>query len=112
MGLFILFELQNPNEEKLFALIKYKNEDGWAEADNSIDENVLRMFSQARKNFLFFGSDNGGKPGTPLHSLIGKNKLNSVKLEGHLRYVLDVIAVWPVNRVSSQLPYRIALTTR
>lgn len=50
-GLFILCELQALNDEKLFALIKYENEDGWSEADNSIDENILRVFSQGRNDF-------------------------------------------------------------
>lgn len=62
-----------------------------------------------RKNFLFFGSDYGGERGSLLYSLIGTCKLNSVDPEGYLRYVLDVIADWPVNQVSELLPWRITL---
>ena len=63
------------------------------------------------KNFLFFGSDHGGERGALLYSLIGTFKLNSVDPEGYLGYVLDVIADWPVNRVSELLPWRITLPT-
>ena len=31
--------------------------DGWAEADNNIAENALRMVSLGHQNYLFFGSD-------------------------------------------------------
>ncbi|HGR4348208.1 TPA: transposase domain-containing protein [Klebsiella pneumoniae] len=32
-------------------------------------------------------------------------------LTSYLRYVLDVIADWPINRVSELLPWRVALPT-
>ncbi len=86
-------------------------DDGWAEADNNIAENALRTVSLGRKNFLFFGPDHGGERGALLYSLIGTCELNSVDPEGYLRYVLDVIADWPVNRVSELLPWRITLPT-
>lgn len=91
--------------------LTYYADDGWAEAENNIAENALRMVSLGRKNFLFFGSDHGGERGALLYSLIGTCKLNSVDQEGYLRYVLDVIADWPVNRVSELLPWRITLPT-
>ncbi len=40
--------------------LTYYADDGWAEADNNIAENALRMVSLGRKNYLFFGSDHGG----------------------------------------------------
>lgn len=91
--------------------LTYYAEDGWAEADNNIAENALRMVSLGRKNWLFFGSDHGGERGALLYSLIGTCKLNGVDPESYLRYVLDVIADWPVNRVRELLPWRITLPT-
>lgn len=38
-----------------WAALTYYTEDGWAEVDNNIAENALRMVSLGRKNFLFFG---------------------------------------------------------
>ena len=51
--------------------LTYYADDGWAEADNNIAENALRMVSLGRKNYLFFGSDHGGERGALLYSLIG-----------------------------------------
>ena len=76
--------------------LTYYADDGWAEADNNIAENALRMVSLGRKNYLFFGSDHGGERGALLYSLIGTCKLNGVEPESYLRYVLDVIADWPM----------------
>lgn len=89
--------------------LKYYADDGWAEADNNIAENTLRMVSLGRKNFLFFGSDHGGERGALLYSLLGTCKLNDVDPERYLHHVLDVIADWPVNRVGELLPWRITL---
>ncbi|MGX3911968.1 transposase domain-containing protein, partial [Klebsiella pneumoniae] len=49
--------------------------------------------------------------GAGQYSLIGTCKLNGVEPESYLRYVLDVIADWPINRVSELLPWRVALPT-
>ncbi|MEH2652522.1 transposase domain-containing protein, partial [Escherichia coli] len=70
-----------------------------------------RMVSLGRKNYLFFGSDHGGERGALLYSLIGTCKLNGVEPESYFRYVLDVIADWPINRVGELLPWRVALPT-
>lgn len=52
-----------------------------------------------------------GERGALLYSLIGTCKLNGVDPESYLRHVLDLIADWPVNRVSELLPWRVALPT-
>jgi transposase len=90
--------------------LAYYADDGWAEADNNIAENALRMVSLGRKNYLFFGSDHGGERGALLYSLIGTCKLNGVEPESYLRYV-PTSADWPINRVSELLPWRVALPT-
>jgi len=94
-----------------WAALTYYAEDGWAEVDNNIAENALRMVSLGRKNFLFFGSDQGGERGALLYSLLGTCRLNGVDPEHYLRHVLNVIADWPINRVCELLPWRITLPT-
>ncbi|MNB84298.1 Transposase IS66 family protein [compost metagenome] len=89
--------------------LTYYADDGWAEADNNIAENALRMVSLGRKNYLFFVSDHGGERGALLYSLIGTCKLNGVDPERYLHHVLDIIADWPINRVNELLPWRITL---
>lgn len=89
--------------------LKYYASDGWAEPDNNIAENALRTVSLGRKNWLFFGSDHGGDRGAQLYGLIGSCRLNGIDPECYLRYVLSVIADWPVNRVGELLPWRASL---
>ena len=89
--------------------LTYYADNCWAEADNNIAENALRMVSLGRKNYLFFGSDHGGERGALLYSLIGTCKLNGIVPERYFHHVLDVMADWPVNRVGELLPWRAVL---
>ncbi|WP_413739406.1 IS66 family transposase [Sodalis sp. RH14] len=73
--------------------------DGWAEIDNNIAANALRVVSPGRKNCLFFGSDRGGE--RALH------KLNGVEPEAYLRHVLAVIAEHPINKIKDLLPWHL-----
>ena len=47
--------------------------------------------------------------GAPCCCLLGTCRLNGVDLEHYLRHVLNVIADWPVNRVSELLTWSMAL---
>jgi len=57
-----------------------------------------------RKNYLFFGSDNGGEAAAIIYSLLGTCKLNGVEPEGWLREVIDKINDWPSNQVYELQP--------
>jgi len=70
------------------------------------------MVSLDRKNCLFFGSDHGGEYKALLYSLIGTCKLNGVEPENYLHGVLDVIADWPVTRVSELRSRLVNLTSK
>ena len=83
--------------------LTYYADDGWAEADNNIAENALRMVSLGRKTTCS-SVRSWRRAGALLYSLIGTCKLNGVEPESYLRYVLDVIADWPINRVGELLP--------
>ncbi len=53
---------------------------------------------------MYIGSDHGDGRGALLYSLIGTCKLNGVEPERYLHHFLDVIADWPINRISGLLP--------
>lgn len=78
---------------------------GQVEIANNIGENALRAVAIGRKDYLFFGSDNGGEAAAIIYSLPGTCKLNGVEPEGWLREVISKINDWPSNRVDELLPW-------
>lgn len=78
------------------------------EIDNNIGENALRTVAVGRKNYFFFGSDNGGEAAAIIYSLLGTCKLNGVEAEGWLREVISKINDWPSNRVDELLPWNLS----
>ena len=92
--------------------LTYYADDGWAEADNNIAENALRMVSRGVKLPCSSVPDHGGERGALLYSLIGTCKLKGVEPESYLPlYRPDVIADWPINRVGELPLARVALPT-
>ncbi|EIG0952229.1 TPA: IS66 family transposase, partial [Salmonella enterica] len=79
--------------------------DGWVEIDNNICENALRCVALGRRNYMFFGSDNGGESAAIIYSLLSTCKLNGVEPESWLREVIGKINDWPSNRVHELLPW-------
>jgi transposase len=88
------------------ALTRYRD-DGRIEIDNNAAERSLRAAVLGRKNYLFMGSDAGGKRAAAMYSLIGTAKLNDLDPEAYLRTVLDRIADHPINQVDALLPWNI-----
>ena len=80
---------------------------GEVEIDNNIGENALRSVAVGRKNYLFFGSDNGGESAAVIYSLLGTCKLNGVEPESWLCQVISKIGDWPSNQVHELLPWNL-----
>ena len=87
------------------ALTVYTTEGDLA-IDNNVSENALRRIAIGRKNWLFCGSDNGGRTAAILFSLMATCQRHHVDPFAYLRDVLTRIAAHPHNRLAELLPDR------
>jgi len=85
------------------ALTRYCD-DGDLEIDNNGAERSLRGVAVGRKNWMFFGSDNGGRTGAVLSSLIATCKRLGVDPFAYLRDVFERISSHPQSRLGELLP--------
>jgi len=85
------------------ALVRY-SDDGDLEIDNNGAERSLRGVAVGRKNWMFFGSDNGGRTAAVLSSLIATCKRHHMDPFAYLRDVFERISTHPHNRLEELLP--------
>ena len=81
---------------------------GFLEADNHSAERSIRPIALGRKNYLFVGSEGGGKSAAIAYTLIETAKLNGVDPQGWLTDVLGRIADHKITRIDELLPWRYA----
>ena len=72
---------------------------------NNAAERAIRPLALGRKNYLFAGSDSGGRRAAILNTLIQTAVLNGLDPEAYLRDVLARIAEHPINRIDDLLPW-------
>ena len=72
--------------------------------DNNACERALRAVAVGRKNWLFAGSEEGGKRAAILYSIIETCRLNAVNPFEYLRDVLDRVSTHPSSRVAELTP--------
>ena len=65
----------------------------------------MRGIALGRKNYLFMGSESGGKSAAIAYSLIETAKLNGVDPQAWLTDVLGRIADHKINRIDELLPW-------
>jgi transposase len=82
-------------------------QDGRIEIDNNSAERSIRPLVLGRRNYLFAGSDEGGRSAANIYSLIGTAMLNGVEPFAYLRTVLERIAEHPINRIGELLPWKL-----
>lgn len=80
-------------------------ENGILELDNNAVERAMKPVALGRKNWLFAGSQGGGKAMAIAFTLIETAKLNGVDPQAWLTWVLDRIADHKINRIDELLPW-------
>ena len=78
---------------------------GFLELDNNTAERAVRPVTLGRKNYLFMGSEAGGKSAAIAYTLIETCKLNRVNPEAWLAWVLERIQDHPANRIGELMPW-------
>lgn len=80
-------------------------EDGRLELDNNICERSIRPLTLGRKNYLFMGSEGGGKAAAIAYTRIETDRMNRVDPEAWLTWVLTHIADHKINRIDELAPW-------
>lgn len=78
---------------------------GILEIDNNTAERAMRSVALGRKNYLFVGSQTGGKSAAIAYTLIETAKLNGVVPQAWLADTLARIADHKINRIDELLPW-------
>jgi transposase len=81
---------------------------GFLEADNNSAERSMKPIALGRKNFLFVGSEGGGKSAAIAYTLIETAKLNAINPQAWLTDVLGRIADHKITRLDELMPWRYA----
>jgi hypothetical protein len=78
---------------------------GFLELDNNTAERSMRGIAIGRKNYMFVGSERGGKSAAIIYTLIETAKLNGVNTQAWLTWFLERIADHKINRIDELLPW-------
>jgi hypothetical protein len=78
--------------------------DGDLSIDNNVSERGLRAQAIGRKNYLFVGSDRGGRTAATLYSLGGSCNRHQIDPFAYLKDILDRLPTQPADRLDELLP--------
>ena len=81
-------------------------EHGILELDNNTAERGMRAIALGRKNYLFVGSEAGGKAAAITYTLIETAKLNGVDPQAWLADTLARLPDHQITRIDELLPWR------
>jgi transposase len=79
-------------------------EDGALEIDNNASERELRRVAIGRNNWMFLGSDDGGRRAAIIYSLLATCRKHGVNPFEYLRDVLARVSTHPASAVAELLP--------
>ena len=80
--------------------------DGDLHIDNNISERTLKLIGLGRRNWLFVGSDAGGKTAAVLFSFTATCKHLGINAFAYLRDVFERLPTHPVELLEELLPHR------
>ena len=80
-------------------------DDGRRALDNNPAERALRCVAIGRKNYLFAGSDAGGRRAAAIYTLIETAKLNDIDPQSWLTDMLTRLQDHPARRIAELLPW-------
>ncbi len=78
---------------------------GFLELDNNTAERAMRSIAIGRKNYLFLGSEKGGKSAAIAYSLIETCKLNGINPQDWLTYALANIQYTKISDLDKLMPW-------
>lgn len=84
--------------------LKRYTEDGRLDIDNNAAERAMRKVAVGRKNWMFTGSQAGGKRAAILYSLIRSCEEAGVEPFAYLRDLFERVATQPANRMAELMP--------
>jgi transposase len=87
------------------ALSRYASS-GYLAIDNNVAEQQMKKIATGRKNWMFTGSENGGKTMAVLFSVVSSCERHGHDPFVYLRDVLERLPTLPKERVSELLPDR------
>jgi transposase len=79
---------------------------GQLEMSNNAAERAMKPPVIGRKNYLFCGSDAGGKRAACMYTIIETCRMNGVDPQAYLADILARIADHPINKIDDLLPWR------
>lgn len=85
------------------ALVRY-TDNGDLAIDNNRAEQAMRPVALGRRNYLFCGSDNGGRTAAVLYSLVATCRRHGLDPFAYLRDVIARLSDHPANRIDELLP--------
>jgi hypothetical protein len=86
------------------ALCRY-TKDGRLEISNNAAERAIKPLALGRKNWMFAGSDAGGRRAATLYTILQTATLNGLDPEAYIRDVLARIPDHRINRIDELLPW-------
>lgn len=86
--------------------LKYFLRDGRIPIHNNLAELQARHFAVGRKNWIFYGSEDGAEAGSTWLSLVLSARMHNLGVEEYFRDLFRVLPSWPRNRIIELAPHR------